>query len=1501
MASFKELESAAIAAFNAGDKERALNLKEDALQAKQFEDLESQALSAFNSGDRDLALELKDQALSIQKGMTESAFTGIGRGIKAAPVTMAQGLLEIGAAGIDASIGSNYSRGVTESFEEFKKNNDLNPNTAAGEITEEIVAFGLGFIPIAGWLGRAGSVAKAGRIARPSKSRFLKSAESFGDSAAGRAMLKNRTRLAGTTALAAVGYETLITPDGRATLSDSFDVFPDFLKTEEDLNLSGSAEGGRKLRNKLRSGVEAGVFSLGFDMALPVVGGVARGIGATPVLGDGISALARGTNNAFGLAFNYLGNTVVGEKIGRGYNKYLTASGGVDAKLFEGQEDTIAMNQTARSLAVSYFSSFDKELSKFIGTTVRPGKKKNLITAAKKNLEHYLDTGDTAFLRIGDEGSAPLSAEAIKSAKRMLDLNVEHQDRILVEVESEIDRLSEMVSPDVPEGDMPIGMSLQKLRLEKVRDTIRKNLTENEQVQRAYLRRRFDVHENPLSFYKNGIDESGEEFKKSLGEIERFVLRNGEEFGIAGERAAELRRGVAENNRDLLTPEEVAMTGTTARNVLYEILGLSGVKEGMSVNDAMKQKVLALKTARNNYVLPGSSKVDLATDMFIERKALIDTSPSLQKLMGLRNDVKESYINTIDDLSRTVGGLKFYRDSAKNVADGGLTMFEDAGMSALSNGGRPTFIRLNSSPDDMIGAELTPVGSTARVSKDRAQTLTDLGYVSLGQQNPNQVFQGNFGDLSGVYAAPEVYSAITTPGRLGQTVLNEAAALAVQAKGLSQKMAIIPNPLSQVRNILGNIQMIGAQGLLGRDLDFFDTFAMHAANMSNLDDEGMKSMTQLMGEMGLRDSSLIAKTLKDLQEVGKDLTVAGKVSRGAEKLTNLVGNVGGVVPLMQAFEKVYAESDSFFKVMGVLGERSRYGTAIGKTVDINNVPEAVKQSFLDAGLVSRLSAGPDSKMTFLDMMSAQAVKETMPMYNRIGNLVRNLDRIPILGNFTSFAAENIRNSANTLSRGMKELGYKVDLDSAAGQALLNDPNIGEEGIRNLERSIRGIGSQRLTSYLAVSTALPYAATRASMIATGTTQEEMDAAESLNADYTKGHQLIVLNNDHRGKMQFADQSYVAPFSFVTDPVRAALQAYQEKGVLNKSEAEKIASAAFAGLSGYAEPFGSESLFFERLRNALPSDNPIGRGGRTPQGAPIWDDTDDLGTKISRGFTHVMGGFEPAYIREIVTEKNGRIEGGRAFRAATDTPTGTGVQYNAEAELARAITGFTPIELNLRKDFNYKGSEYLNLRSGAKTQASRAIKQNFTSPEDMADAWGGYLDNLYRAQSSMYAKILAARQVGLSDQQIRKELVQKAGLGAAEANIIMRGEFYPGMVSKEVIKEVALEVREDQPRVTERPDYAMLNRLSNERMRQPLSPVPEPEPEVAEGVTASIQSPVEAPIAQAQQVSPAPANPAPTVPASAPVQQADAGLRQFIPSTLLGDFRNMDIARRLGMGQ
>ena len=99
MVTFEELRQASNEAYQAGEVERAKRIKADALQA----------------------VDLRDQALSIQKGMTESAFTGIGRGIKAAPVTIAQGLLESGAAAYDAAMDTNYASSVSDSFEEFKK------------------------------------------------------------------------------------------------------------------------------------------------------------------------------------------------------------------------------------------------------------------------------------------------------------------------------------------------------------------------------------------------------------------------------------------------------------------------------------------------------------------------------------------------------------------------------------------------------------------------------------------------------------------------------------------------------------------------------------------------------------------------------------------------------------------------------------------------------------------------------------------------------------------------------------------------------------------------------------------------------------------------------------------------------------------------------------------------------------------------------------------------------------------------------------------------------------------------------------------------------------------------------------------------------------------------------------------------------------------------------------------------------------------------------------
>jgi hypothetical protein len=171
-----------------------------------------------------------------------STMADVGVGIVAAPVSVAQGISELGALALDAAFGTDYSKSVTAGFDEFKKEYGLRPQTTAGKMSEDVMAFGVGFIPIAGWLGRASAVARGGaQIA--AKSKYLASAEKFGASEAGKKLLNSRLKLSGATIAGSGVYESVVSPDGRHTISDMFDAAPDFLKTDRDSTLEGRDEG----------------------------------------------------------------------------------------------------------------------------------------------------------------------------------------------------------------------------------------------------------------------------------------------------------------------------------------------------------------------------------------------------------------------------------------------------------------------------------------------------------------------------------------------------------------------------------------------------------------------------------------------------------------------------------------------------------------------------------------------------------------------------------------------------------------------------------------------------------------------------------------------------------------------------------------------------------------------------------------------------------------------------------------------------------------------------------------------------------------------------------------------------------------------------------------------------------------------------------------------------------------------------------------------------------
>ena len=1313
----------------------------------------------------------------LEKGLDVAE--DIGRGIVTAPVTVAQGITELGAAGLDLAFDTDYASGVTDSFENFKEG--LGPEGRAGEITEDVVAFGLGFIPIAGWLGRAGQVAKGAKAAGTAagRSRFIKSAEQFGASDLGKKLLKDRSRLAGTTALGTLGYGAMVSPDGRTTLSDNYDTIlfgtvptPGILETEQDTGLTGRQEALRRLRNKLRVGTDDALTSLAFDFGLMGVGKATRAAGETRVG----NAVAKGFTE---------GLDAVGKKVEekapnmtRFFNRYFTSSKGADDFLYEPLEDAKARSTAQRKEGLVAAQEFDKAARKAIRASGFTGRKHSM-SLLKTDLNRYL-TGVTDALDKYPQGVQ-------QAAKRMSDVRDQLTDGLALRLETEVRESL----PGTP----------RQQKAQEALDIMR----ENEENGRKYLRRLFDQYERPELFYKN-LNVDDPMYQDAIREVSEYMYRG------QGTKALE--------------PESLAM----AKRTVDTTLGLNTMI-GKSPKQAVKDKLEAIKKESRGrafgLVAKERPELSLVDGMFEARKPLIEQAPTLRKLMGEIEDPIEIYTRTVEDVANTTAALDYY----KTIKNSDLTVPLNQAIKSLDEGGRPAIVQVpdfKTMPEEEIERIRGPFAAMARdmnvgqpeqfrttaddLMAEAEEQLRAKGYVSLGESDIGDVMVGKYGDLTGMYASPESYAALTAPLKLGMNPLSEAAGIMQQMRALYQKMAIVPNPGAQVRNITGNGMMLAGNGNLPRDADLLDTLRIFTANMDALEEAGLDRFAKVVSLSGVADTSLVTSALKEYANAGKDLTVSGRLSELIDAGTKKI-------PLMQAFENVYSNSDTYFKALGILGEQKKLMSAFDKSGLQIGDPRLL-DAMAQQGLVKRAASEISPELAPLEVISADIVKATMPTYTRVAPAVRELDRIPLFGNFTSFASENLRNGFNTVERGLREMAFEVPESLRA--------EIGEEAATAFEKQIRGIGSQRVAGYVSVATVAPQAITRASMIANDMGDEQMAAFYQQNADYLAGHDFIILDYDGEGKVDYVDMSYVNPYSFVVDPAKAALRAYAERGKLGQNEVQQLLGAAFVdGLGAYAGPFGSESMVFERLRDVLPESGMaslgVGRGGKTDTGAEIYGPSEAMGDKLYQGTMHILGGMIPNYLQLGLEVRGGEIEYGRMTRALMEVPGTRGQEFDKYKELVRLVTGFTPMRMDLKKDFRYSGLEYSPLRTDAKQQATRMIRRPDATSADMVAEWGKYLDNLYRVQTKLYADIQAARALGLKDKDIYYNLMEKANLGRDEVAMIMQGKFFPTFASNELADEVAQQMAlEDITRVTPNPPFGTFSQMSADRIGQSLDP-------------------------------------------------------------------------------
>jgi len=231
----------------------------------------------------------------------------------------------------------------------------------------------------------------------------------------------------------------------------------------------------------------------------------------------------------------------------------------------------------------------------------------------------------------------------------------------------------------------------------------------------------------------------------------------------------------------------------------------------------------------------------------------------------------------------------------------------------------------------------------------------------------------------------------------------------------------------------------------------------------------------------------------------------------------------------------------------------------------------------------------------------------------------------------------------------------------------------------------------------------------------------------------------------------------------------------------------------------------------------------------------------------------------------------------------------------------------MEIDLKRDAEFAAYEYGPMRSDAKAVAYRAIRRADTTPQDMLSAWDTYLDSLYRSQSKLYNEILAYKELGLSEQQIRRNLIQKGNLGKAEVNAVLRGEFLPGTTTDEIRKDVAMQQNvEGRRRVTTRVPWGELNRRSVERRGERLDPElyrrrRQEEADTVQPPTSGTGEDFIPPSAMVEvpssQSVPAPAGSTTQAPAPAPAPETrQAPSPELLGGNLFDRMRNMEIFNR-----
>ena len=1220
------------------------------------------------------------------EGVAQEFFEGIGSGLIAIP----QGILELGAAGVDLVADTDYASSVTDAANKLREAAGIDPEGLIGKGAEVITQF---VIPGLGAASAVSKVSKLGRLNKALQSGKGKLLKREGKAA--EKLTKGETLALGAQQVAAAGAaDAVVATDGATTIADFFEGGP--TQTDQEIGLSGREEALRRLTNKLAIGAETGAITAVAPAALAGTAAVAgKVLTETPILSDAVAGTARAVQaggRAIGSRLEAIeAKRALGEEQGVVAAKladiasafrprgFLPEQAAEQRVLISGKTDAFVKE------AKSILARMDTEMDKVLKTAdkVTDGASPLTKQSMFSNIEEFMVSPEEAART---RALSELPDAVADQAKRMRGLVRNLNEKIL---ESDYMKILD----EIPSKS---GRTTQGA---KVRREIEKQIN-------TYLRRRYrsfeDAKYKPTDEVMAKAVQGFKENPKAIAdELSQIVKKSGDN-----------------------TP-----SGLEARKQMARDLGL--VLDQTELEDA--KYLLARKTPTDaqakmaaEHFLNTHSKRAAVKGVGISRIADYRINPKLfsarvnlpqykRELLGEITDPKESFLGTISDLAE-FKAVDDYFGTIRRLAT--ETVQNEQGEAVLKNPGVAKLFR-----------------DTTKMSQLERQQLKDQGFKILDEASGGDLkkpSEGQFGSLRGFAVSPAIDRELTRTvigdtGVIGNSIRNTYSAF-LRTKGATQFGKTVLSPITQLRNVTTASLFALAQGNIGRGSNLGESIRLTYDNLFTdvSSEQALKNFTELQ-ELGVVGSQAQLRELQDL--ISKGLGYAQNEINGIEvgrkfgnsitdtKLGSFLGNVG------KGAENLYQAGDDVWKIYNFNFELNKLKNAY-RADGIQVADDVLKQE------------------------AARIVRNTVPNYNMAPEVIRTLRRAPV-GNFIAFPYEILRTGANTIARGIDELASESESIRKIGLRRLTGAitTFGAlpAGLSAAAYELSGVTEEQMKAFQR--SLAPSWEKNARLLPTGI-DKETGLPLYVNYSYSNPYDMLekiavaALNKAEQGKIEGKNGAQIT-FEAANESLKELLAPFTEEAIITAKlrdvldpEAETIGARQAGQLVGGR---AGQTVTGARVYN--PEDSAGDKlaksfvhivDGIIPSIIPIDARSGEIeASRFARGVVNGLG------LEDMGVSTKDRMNREREL----------------SKELARAFSGITenPIESTALK---FKGYEFGKARQNANNIFTTVSNRANASSDDFLNAYITANEALFRVQSRMYNIMQDMKTIGMSEQQIRR---------------------------------------------------------------------------------------------------------------------------------------------------